>query len=222
MNTKKRGELSELAFIYRATGLGFNVSKPYGDSLRYDFLIEHLGRVCKVQVKSTSQIQSQRYQLNCQRWGTKGRRAYLPSEVDFLAGHVVPCDAWYIFPISVIADKYHLYLCPQQPAQDRKHGKYREAWHLLEGFGNRSTHLPVNRLTSGIVIPSEVEGPFVSNHQLTRSPGHQINPDPRVLFSIDACDESARDHSKRSAQRAQSKRVFNPLRLCDLCADLFC
>lgn len=40
LNTKRRGELAELAFTLKATSLGFAVSKPYGDSERYDFIVD--------------------------------------------------------------------------------------------------------------------------------------------------------------------------------------
>ena len=75
MDRKRRGELSELAFIYKATGLGFNVSKPYGDSSRYDFIVEHLGRLSKVQVKSTTRCDGA-YYLNVLRRVNGGRVAY--------------------------------------------------------------------------------------------------------------------------------------------------
>ena len=39
-NTKRRGELAELVFLLIATRLGFGVSKPYGDSERYDFILD--------------------------------------------------------------------------------------------------------------------------------------------------------------------------------------
>jgi hypothetical protein len=39
-NTKRRGELAELAFTLKAATLGFAVSKPYGDSERYDFIVD--------------------------------------------------------------------------------------------------------------------------------------------------------------------------------------
>jgi PD-(D/E)XK endonuclease len=48
LTTKRRGELAELAFILKAVGLRFAVSKPYGDSERYDFILDprllHVGR----------------------------------------------------------------------------------------------------------------------------------------------------------------------------------
>ena len=38
--TKKRGELAELAFVYKAASMGFAVARPYGDSDRYDFIVQ--------------------------------------------------------------------------------------------------------------------------------------------------------------------------------------
>jgi hypothetical protein len=40
LNTKRRGEFAELAFVYKASSLGFGVAKPYGDSFRYDFILD--------------------------------------------------------------------------------------------------------------------------------------------------------------------------------------
>ncbi len=42
-NTKRKGELSEAAFLLKATGLGFGVAKPWGDSERYDFILDSHG-----------------------------------------------------------------------------------------------------------------------------------------------------------------------------------
>jgi hypothetical protein len=40
LNTKRRGELAELAFTLNAATLGLGVSKPYGDSERYDVIVD--------------------------------------------------------------------------------------------------------------------------------------------------------------------------------------
>ena len=65
---KERGEWAELYFMMMAAGLGMKVSKPFGDSGRYDVGVEsqirdsnirerdinaNQGRVLRVQVKST-------------------------------------------------------------------------------------------------------------------------------------------------------------------------
>ncbi|MFB3916427.1 MAG: group I intron-associated PD-(D/E)XK endonuclease [Terriglobales bacterium] len=66
---KKRGEWVELQFMARAAAHGFTVSKPWGDTARYDFAVEHNGIFRRVQVKSTFQQ------------SPKGRNAYLANTV---------------------------------------------------------------------------------------------------------------------------------------------
>jgi hypothetical protein len=44
-NTKLTGEGSEAAFLNRAAALGFGVAKPWGDSLRYDFILDNGDRL---------------------------------------------------------------------------------------------------------------------------------------------------------------------------------
>jgi len=39
-STKRRGEISELAFALAAARHGFGISKPYGDSERYDIILD--------------------------------------------------------------------------------------------------------------------------------------------------------------------------------------
>src|SRR2546425_794696 len=43
-HSKLRGELAELRFMTRAAELGLRVIKPWGDSARYDFVVETGGR----------------------------------------------------------------------------------------------------------------------------------------------------------------------------------
>src|SRR5206468_3484935 len=43
VNTKRKGELSEAAFLLKAAGQGFGVAKPWGDSERYDFILDSHG-----------------------------------------------------------------------------------------------------------------------------------------------------------------------------------
>lgn len=40
LTTKRRGELAELAFTLKAARLGLGVSKPFGDSERYDVIVD--------------------------------------------------------------------------------------------------------------------------------------------------------------------------------------
>ncbi len=49
----RKGEIAEALFVAKALSLGMNVSKPFGQNCRYDFMVEVMGRVSRVQVKST-------------------------------------------------------------------------------------------------------------------------------------------------------------------------
>ena len=40
-NPKRTGEHSEVAFLYRANQRRFAISKPFGDSERYDFILDN-------------------------------------------------------------------------------------------------------------------------------------------------------------------------------------
>jgi hypothetical protein len=46
-NFKQRGEWVEMLFMARAAREGLQVSKPYGDSASYDFIVES-GALCSV------------------------------------------------------------------------------------------------------------------------------------------------------------------------------
>jgi PD-(D/E)XK nuclease superfamily protein len=50
----------------RATELGLGVIKPWGDSARYDFVVEQGGRFLRVQVKSTTSKVDESYALPSQ------------------------------------------------------------------------------------------------------------------------------------------------------------
>jgi hypothetical protein len=153
MNRKCRGELSELAFIYKATGLGFHVSKPYGDSSPYDFIVEHFGHLSKVQVKSTATVRrSGAYEGNAQRSTTQSSRRYSARDVDFFAFYVIPKDVWYIVPFADVEARCSIVLNPNRPSRDRRFGRYREAWHMLQGFTD-STDL---RFTLNIDASEEI------------------------------------------------------------------
>jgi hypothetical protein len=123
---KLQGELVELRFLARAAELGLRVSKPYGDSAPYDFLVESGGDVYKVQVKSTRYREANCKAFLCTTAG-QGRR-YSEDDVDFIAAYVVTDDAWYIIPLAKIPG-CHISLNPR--FRRNKGREYKEAWDLL-------------------------------------------------------------------------------------------
>ncbi|MGI9104154.1 MAG: group I intron-associated PD-(D/E)XK endonuclease [Terriglobales bacterium] len=123
---KAQGELVELRFLTRAAELGLRVSKPWGDSAPYDFLVESGGEVFKVQVKSTRfrHLGSQSHVCVA----AHHNKPYKKKEVNFIAAYIVDEDVWYIIPLHVISGR-HIYLNPRR--QRNPFRRYREAWDLL-------------------------------------------------------------------------------------------
>ncbi len=100
-NTKLTGERSEAAFLHRAAALGFGVAKPWGDSLRCDFILDNGQRLWRVQVKCTETLRARAYQTRATYSLGKGRAVYTKKDIDFIAAHVVPLDLWYLVPVEI-------------------------------------------------------------------------------------------------------------------------
>jgi hypothetical protein len=132
-NTKITGERSEANFLNRAAGLGFGVAKPWGDSLRYDFVLDNGERLWRVQVKCTECLRAQAYETRATYTTGKGRAIYTRADVDFIAAHIVPLDIWYILPVEVCTPAPMLRFYPHRETRAAKRlERYREAWHLLQ------------------------------------------------------------------------------------------
>jgi hypothetical protein len=123
---KRRGEVVELLFLYRAAALGLTVCKPYGDSAKYDFLVDASGHFTRVQVRSVSILQHSAYRISC--GSGAGKKPYTPDDIDLLAAYIVPEDAWYLIPVSAFAPAIGIRL---HPGSRRRFERFRDAWHLL-------------------------------------------------------------------------------------------
>jgi len=121
---KSRGEVAEAAFLAKATSLGFGVSKPWGDSERYDFVIDSGYRFWRVQVKSTQRFANWRYQVKTAGW----KAAYTKGEIDFLIAYITPENLWYVVPIAAVVSHQHLRFYPNGKGHNSRFEKYREAW----------------------------------------------------------------------------------------------
>jgi hypothetical protein len=137
-STKRRGEISELAFALAAARHGFGIARPYGDSERYDLILDsaHLAnafpprpRLIRVQVKATTQLQSGLYRVNAHRRIHGKAVPYTLDEIDFFAAYVIPADTFYILPLAATHSQPDILLSPHR--QNSKYSLYKEAWHLL-------------------------------------------------------------------------------------------
>jgi PD-(D/E)XK endonuclease len=131
-NTKRTGELSEAAFMLKAKTLGFGVAKPWGDNERYDFIVAAGPRLWRVQLKCTEALRARGYDVQpiYAIYG-KGKVVYTADDIDVLAVHIVPFDAWYILPIEDFTPNKSLRFYPNNQCKRARWERYREAWHLL-------------------------------------------------------------------------------------------
>jgi hypothetical protein len=123
---KLRGEWAELRFMTRAAEHGLCVTKPWGETARYDFAVEHEGHFVRVQVKSTMFVDRGGY--SCSVRGCSG--PYEGDPFDFLAVYLIPEDLWYIIPAEKVRGQGSVALYPR--LRKSKYEKYREAWGLLK------------------------------------------------------------------------------------------
>jgi hypothetical protein len=152
---KNRGEWAEMRFMARAAEQGFRVSKPWGDSARYDFAVEENGRFLRIQVKSTIYRSGSGYSCSIHHAGTSGSR-YTAEQVDFFAAYVIPEDVWYILPAeTAVAVNGHVYLSPKNAKQ--RYANYKEAWHLLhEAVAKKDESVPQASPEDEICAPPPV------------------------------------------------------------------
>jgi len=126
-NHKRDGEAAEAAFLSRATKLGFEVAKPWGDSSQFDFIVWNGSRCWRVQVKSCGDRKRRGYNIK-----PRGKRGfYTKADIDFLVVYIVPLNAWYVVPIEAVCNRTVLYFEPRRGSRSRKMDVYREAWCLM-------------------------------------------------------------------------------------------
>ena len=131
-NPKLDGERAECAFAWHAMEHGLIVSKPYGDSAPYDFVVQSRrlrgAPLWRIQVKSASALtKGQTYQISTRHF----HGSYRLDELVFFAVLITPVDAWYIVPIGAIFPRTAAGFYPHVPGSRSRYEQYREAWHLL-------------------------------------------------------------------------------------------
>jgi len=139
--TKRRGEISELAFALAAARQGFGISRPYGDSERYDIILDpprsasaddHTRpRLIRVQVKSSAHLLFGQYHVTVQRKVNGRTVPYTLSEIDFIAAYIIPEDSWFIIPLAHILGQTSLLFRPKKSRRPCPYADYREAWPRL-------------------------------------------------------------------------------------------
>jgi hypothetical protein len=129
-NCKRRGEWAELQFMARAAEEGLRLAKPWGDSSRYDVVVETGGQFVRVQVKSTANRQPNGGYV-CGVHPSPGSELYKRGDFDFLAAYIIPLDIWFIIPGGLIMRPKRTSITLFAGGVGNGWTPYREAWELL-------------------------------------------------------------------------------------------
>jgi hypothetical protein len=128
---RKQGDLGEVAFLHKATALGFMVAQPYGSGYPFDFIVQGGQTLWRLQVKAVTHMKFGLYAATICRCQGRRNRAYRQGEVDFVAIYIIPEDTWYILPVREVENRLMLLFRPKGYRRPDIYAHYREAWHLL-------------------------------------------------------------------------------------------
>ena len=129
LTRKRMGEVAESVFLCKALQLRLLVAKPWGDSSRYDFIVDSGRALLRVQVKSTGSL-CDGYRYAVAAHGSDPSVPYSKDDIDILVAYVPPEAAWYIVPVEVFTPRTHFWLYPRGE-HNGQFECYREAWSLL-------------------------------------------------------------------------------------------
>jgi len=113
-NPKRAGEISQAAFLLKAETLGFDLALPWGDNQKFDFVVwRRDGKAFRVQVKGTGRLHRRGYEVQpVHSTRGSGKKRYTKKDIDVIAAHVQPVDAWYLIPIEKVGKAKSLRLYP--------------------------------------------------------------------------------------------------------------
>lgn len=90
MNSKQKGDITELEIILAFTKLGYNVLLPYGDRNRYDLVVDTGNKFIRIQCKTaTKKDNGNYYIISCKSSHRKNGKCvshpYFKNEIDYFA-----------------------------------------------------------------------------------------------------------------------------------------
>lgn len=128
------GEWVELKFMVECAEHGLAVSKPYGDSARFDFIVGNSPPLRRVQVRGTAAWTKGNSYVCRIVHGPGSGTPYRPRDIDFFALYAIPRDTWYIIPLEAIHPlREQICLFPHRKVSRGRYERFRNAWHLLAG-----------------------------------------------------------------------------------------
>ena len=120
MNSKQKGNATELEIMLAFIKLGYNVLTPYGDCERYDFVADINGRFYKIQCKTSTTVDGgNTFSFSCRSCNRKDGKIihhyYTKDQIDFFA--TVFNDKVYLIPVESCGSGKTLRLQPPANGQ---------------------------------------------------------------------------------------------------------
>jgi len=103
VNTSRKGDETEAVVLARLMSFGLSVAVPFGDSDRYDLLVDEGDRLYRVQCKTGNWVNgSVRFNLYTSTVNAEGRvdADYTADEIDAYAVYSADTDAVYWVPVE--------------------------------------------------------------------------------------------------------------------------
>jgi len=103
VNTSRKGDETEAVVVARLMRFGLSIAVPFGDSDRYDLLVDEGNRLHRVQCKTGSWVNgSVRFNLYTSTVRTDGRvdESYTADEIDAYAVYSADTDDVYWVPVE--------------------------------------------------------------------------------------------------------------------------
>jgi hypothetical protein len=146
---KRMGELSELDFLRKAMGMGMIVSKPWGDSYRYDFVVDTEGRLFRAQVRSTeNRFGARGYAVHASVYVGRKIVGLTAKDIDVIVAYIVSRDIWYVVPVKAFVPRKNLWFYPDGSKKGAMFEKYRDAWWVMTGK-KRNVHTRNEKVRGG-------------------------------------------------------------------------
>ncbi len=137
-NSNHVGEIAEMQFMLDAARRRFGVSRPFGNSERYDLILDAPRRLWRVQVKASGAEHHNGFAVRACWRTTRKHMPYTSKEIDFLAvviqgRRLRGRRIWYLIPVRALGGRLTINLYPFGCRKDgeERFEKYREAWELL-------------------------------------------------------------------------------------------
>jgi PD-(D/E)XK endonuclease len=137
-NTKHKGGMAEMEFMWEAGRRRFGVARPFVDNERYDVIVDAPRRLWRVQVKASGAAHHQGFAVRASWRSSQGAMPYTAEQIDFLAVVIESRRTrgrriWYLIPVRALGGRLTINLYPFgcRKGGEERFEKYREAWGLL-------------------------------------------------------------------------------------------